>query len=532
MWNFVFKILLPGLYRRLFSIKKPEQSNIKQNIEFPTAEEGRPFPVLFGMRRIKGINAVSPFLYRRRYMSDHHDVLATLYYIAVHLGVCQANIDGIKQIWFGDTCAWPTVKDSTDFASDSQTTALFTLANGAETMWGVWFDGGLGGVSGTIDIQYGGSSQTLNSYLSSKLGTNQPAYRGFVGLILKEPFYIGVTPVLRPVSIVGKRTDNLTDGTSMWYPSKSAINRGGDIYDLNAIHFIYEIMTSSIIGRGIDSSLIGTSFKEAADTCSDEGYGLSCVWDWAPDDIDKMIETVEKIVDGKLYYYELTEKYEFGLNRDDYNPDDLEIYNEDDFWVESAGFMSAGKIPNKTIILWEDRVHCQQRVAYDDDIAILSRQANMSNVSEKDYAGFVCDGNLANTIAARDQYVLTSMPKIFTLRCLRTMSHLHVTSVFKISYPELNIASMIVRVVSIDKGSLIDGEIVIKVVEDVFGLSYTSYGSPPAPAISPAELIVILTKDKFDLLTVSDYSNIYLSLFKIETDDDIGVEDYANLSIS
>jgi len=78
------------------------------------------------------------------------------------------------------------------------------------------------------------------------------------------------------------------------------------------------------------------------------------------------------------------------------------------------------------------------------------------------------------------------MPKCLTLRALRTMAHLHETSVVKISYPALNIASMIVRVVTIDRGALTDGGCVLEVVEDVFGQAYTTYGTPPAPGAAAA----------------------------------------------
>jgi hypothetical protein len=92
---------------------------------------------------------------------------------------------------------------------------------------------------------------------------------------------------------------------------------------------------------------------------------------------------------------------------------------------------------------------------------------------------------LANTIAARIQQQISAMPKRLTLHALRTMAHLHETSVIEFAYPELNIASMIVRVVTIDRGSLTEGDCILDVVEDVFGQAYTSYGTPPAAGTGP-----------------------------------------------
>jgi hypothetical protein len=83
------------------------------------------------------------------------------------------------------------------------------------------------------------------------------------------------------------------------------------------------------------------------------------------------------------------------------------------------------------------------------------------------------------------------------------MADLYETAVIKITYPALNIASMIVRVVSIDRGSLADGQCIINVVEDVFATGYTSYATPPAAGASDASET---SYDEIDDTT--DYSQI------------------------
>ena len=449
-------------------IEKPSVTG-KYRFELPTAEEGRPFPVLFGKCRIRGLNAISPIFNKDRRVMIQHDVIVGIrYYCGLHLGVGIGHIN-IKLLLFGDTTVWPAKKQPSIEAADN-------LAGGdidADDCWGRWDQGGAGGVNGNFAIQYGDDSQTLHYVLKDKFGSDQPAYRGFTSLILYGP-YIGTSPQIRPISVLGKRTDWMCDYTTMWYLAKA--NMGDD--DLNAIHIIYEILTSTIIGRGIDPSLIGDSFKNAADTCYDEGYGLSCVWDWAPDSIGAMIEQIEKIVDGKLYFSLETEKYEFGLNRP-VDPEGLEEFDESDFWIESAGYLSMGLIPDKVIVLWEERLYNTKRVAYDDDIALYARQNEESHIDEKDYSNFIYNSSLARKIASRDQYMFSAMPKRFILHCLRTMIHLHETSVFKISYPALNITSMMVRLVSIDRGSLTDSECIIECIEDVFGQAYTVYSEPP-----------------------------------------------------
>jgi len=527
-WLFVY-VVLPAALAYGITLLLPQKTEKpktgEQKITLPTATEGRPFPVLFGCRMIRGLNAISPLLFKYSYYNSTKDTAANIYFASFHLGVCLC-LDGVKQIWWGGKCAKP-YKDPNSYLDDGETTIHLS----STFLWGDWAYGGPGGVNGYVDVLYGEDDQTLNSYLEDKIGSDQPYYRGFVSLVFRGPAsygsegcYIGTAPIIRPIEILGKRTDQFNDHSTMWYPAKAAI---GTYHDMNPLHITYELLTSEIIGRGINTSLIGDSFEDAADTLYTEGFGLSCVWDYAPDDIDSMIQTIEQIVDGKLYFDYDTEKFEYGLNRDDYNPDNLETFDESDFWVDSCGYLSPGRMPSKVMVKWEHRQYEGDRLAYDDDIALLTKQGGITNIEEYDYSAFVVDGDVANTIAARQQYVFSSMPKKFTLRCLRTMSHLHETDVFKISYPALNIGSMIVRLISIDRGSLANGEVVIECMEDVFGMAYTVYGTPPEPEIEPAEMQSNISSDD---LTVTDYTSINIE-YGVRVDDDITVSEYEEISI-
>ena len=469
----------------------------KDAFKLPTAEEGRALPILSGKRRILSPNSISPLLEFR--VDKKGDTGAFYYYIGLHMAWCIAA-DDFKQFWMAETCLWPTLNDPTSEAEDHQTYASVD----ASYCWGGYEREG--GVRGSMDIQYGGPLQALNAYLEEKLGSSQPAYRGFVGTIMRN-FYIGVWAGIKPPSGLLKRTDIHNDNTEMWYLAKA--NVGDD--DLNAIHFLYEQLFCKVGGLGKDISLLGDSFTAAADTCYTEGYGLSNVWDWSPDDIESMIHQVEEIIDGKIYIDPATGKFEIGLVRADYDPDDpsIESFGPADFWVENMPTSSAGTVPSKVIVKWHDKVNLQERPAFDDDIALLARQGGNPIVQEFDYSAFVCNGTLATKIACRMQSVFSAMPKRYTLHALRTMSHLHETSIFKMSYPVLNVTSMIVRVISIDRGSLTEGDCIIDVAEDVFGQAHTvyasPYGAPPASGATPAE--EELTEVGEDELVIDRLSN-------------------------
>jgi hypothetical protein len=180
----------------------------------------------------------------------------------------------------------------------------------------------------------------------------------------------------------------------------------------------------------------------------------------------------------------------------------MDSYGESDFWVESMACSSTGKIPTRTILRWHDRKTIQSRPAYASDIALLSKQGGQPILQEFDYSNFVCSETLATTIAAREQQEVSAMPRVFVLRALRTMAHLKETDPFILVYPELNIASVVVRVVSISRGNLDAGEIVLNCVEDVFGTFAAAYASPPAAGTGPA------AEGLEEVILDSDYSEI------------------------
>jgi len=447
--------------------------------ELPTAQENRPPSVVWGTRTVTGPNYLSPILEFAAKKKKHghgksRTTVAHYYHVTLHIGVAQAHLDGVLQIGVADTCLWPTVKDPTVYAADGQTSA--TIA--AHECWGGWEREG--GVAGTLSIQYGGDAQTTDAYLAALLA-DQPAYRGCTGVVLQK-MYIGTQAIIKPWWFVCRRRLLMSDGTAMWQLANASVGT----YDLNAVCVLYELLTSSVIGLGHAATRIGTSFAAAAATCHTEGYGVSAIWDWSPDTANTMIEGIESVIDGKLYWDPATGKFELGLIRADYDPDLLDTFDESDFWVESMAGSSPGLVPSTTRVLWYDRDTDQARPATARDPALLYRQGGAPIVREIDLAAWVCDGDLAQQIADREQQQISCMPRTLVIHALRTMSHLHETSVIKITYAALNLSAVIFRVALIDRGSITDEECVLTLVEDVFGTVYATQAVPPGAAGSSA----------------------------------------------
>ncbi len=132
------------------------------------------------------------------------------YYLGQHLALCHGPVDNCTRIRFDKRTAWTGV--STGGRIDVSAENLF---GGKKRE---------GGVSGAIDLLMGGPSQAQNDYLQAQLGTDIPAFRQVVSMVLRQ-FYLGMNYYLKAPDFRLQRIHVLQDGTAQWYDAKAAIAR-------------------------------------------------------------------------------------------------------------------------------------------------------------------------------------------------------------------------------------------------------------------------------------------------------------------
>jgi len=330
-----------------------------------------------------------------------------------------------------------------------------------------------GGISGTVNIEYGNPDQTANSYLQSVLGAKIPAFRRLFGLVLNQ-VYVGTSPYIKPWSILAKRTDVTTDGDEQWYIAKA--NIGG--YDMNPAHIIRECLTDATWGLGLSTDLIdATTFTAAADALYDEDFGLSFIWD-RQGSVGELVSDVLHTIDGSLYQDLGTGKIKLVLARYDYTAESLDIYT-DSHIVEITDFTrpAIGSIVNEVTVVYHDRLNNTDASVTVNDIAMISRQGGKVVAERFDYSG-ICDADLANKIAQRELHQFTSAAASMTIKGNRAMSLIRPNDVFKINWDPLGITSMIVRASEVNLGELESGEVTIKATEDVFAMGTAVFATP------------------------------------------------------
>ena len=133
------------------------------------------------------------------------------YYLGMHMILCHGPIDKLTRIQVDERAAWSG--DSTGGRINVSADNLF----GGEKREG--------GISGAVDLEIGSPTQVKNDYLTSKIGSMIPAFRGVCGVVLRQ-CYLGINPYLKRWSFRIQRVFLRSGGQEQWYPEKAGIGQG------------------------------------------------------------------------------------------------------------------------------------------------------------------------------------------------------------------------------------------------------------------------------------------------------------------
>ena len=299
-----------------------------------------------------------------------------------------------------------------------------------------------------------------------------------------NPFYWGNTPYFKPVWV---RVQAIHSGWThgLWYPKKATMDGGVientankenpnlRVFDMNPAHIIYKTLTNDDWGMGYHpSDLDDASFRKAADTLFAEGFGMSLLWDSAKT-IEDFNAEILNTIDGVIRVNVITGKFELILIRNDYNIDELPVLDENSI-VEISRFERSawGDGANEIVLTYKDRNESDV-VLVKQNLAAIEIQRGVISSSQT-YKG-VHTKHVAELIAERELKLTSSSIAKMSIKINRLNYLLQNGDVFVLKWKALGIEKMVCRVASIVRGEFDDGTIEIEAIEDVFGLSKSSY---------------------------------------------------------
>ncbi|QIN95187.1 tail protein [Stenotrophomonas phage vB_SmaS_DLP_3] len=392
-------------------------------------------------------------------MGSKKTTIGYTYYMGVHFGLCQGPVDSLVGIKVGDRIAWRGV------AATSQT---FNI-NQPNLFGGEKKEGG---IQGPFTLMMGNSDQGANAYLASKQGPMQPGYRGLCTAV-----YRGLVSAMSPYPKAwGFRVRRIKAGWygPVWEPDLALITLdSGSIHAMNPAHIVYETVTNPTWGMGYPAEALDLPLlKVTAQRLYDEGFGLCLKWN-KTDSLEKWLQLIADHVCGVISTDRNTGLLRFDLVRDDYEFEDLPIYDEKNILemkqLEPPGLENS---TNEMTIRYKDPVTNNKGSITLQSLASVQVQGRV--VSEtREYPGLPT-GALAARVGLRDLRTVSVGLKRVAFSVNRTAYNLRPGQVirFKWAADKLDIA---LRVAEVQYGTLKDGTISVVGVEDVFGLPDNTY---------------------------------------------------------
>lgn len=466
---------------------KPELENARaqtlDDVNFPRATEDAPIPLVLGRVRMKAPNVIWFGNFRSvpirekvktGLFSSTRVTVGYQYFLTMDLALAMGPGIVLKEIYVDDKIAWTGTTSGVGPSAVSGVGISFGgyKKGGKMNMGGFFYSGA-----------FNTTDQPVDSIIAGQVGgANVPAYLGTSHITLDGE--LGESAQLRKMAFVLECYTN-----ALGLPNNGKV---GD--DMNPAEALYQVLTDTWRGLGVDPALIDTATLQAIGTVLyNEGNGVS-VQVTAETTGKKVVEEILRQIDGVAYQDPITGKIIFKLIRNDYDPLLLPTYDENDI-IKIENFSRSG---------WDEviaqvKVSFSQRDSDSDAVAISQDMATAGMIgrlrSTTISMPFCYNPTLANELASRERAQYSVPLFRMTLQMNRNANTLRPGDVFKIDWDDYGISNLVMRVQEFDFGSLLDGKLVVRCLQDNFALSTVVIAPPPgtswiAPTVEPQPIAV------------------------------------------
>lgn len=287
-------------------------------------------------------------------------------------------------------------------------------------------------------------------------------------------------------------------------------------YDMNPAHIIRECLTDPDWGMGYqDADVDDAAFTYAADILYQEGMGMSLLWDRQMPIEDFVMEVV-KHINASVYVDRSTGKFVLKLIRDDYEKEDLLVIDQDHISkVENATRPTTGELVNSISVVYWNAITGENASLTVQDQALIQMQGSVVNTTLQ-FPGFT-SSSIAAKVALRSLRSLSTPLLSCTVYADRTASRLNVGDVFRLTWPDLEIDDLVMRVAALAFGDGKANTVKITCIEDAFSFPETATVVPDDPEWeNPSQPA---TPSPYRLVTEAPYYELVQTVSQLEIDD-------------
>jgi len=239
-----------------------------------------------------------------------------------------------------------------------------------------------------------------------------------------------------------------------------------------------------------------------------EGFGMCMRWN-RQDELQAFVQDVVAHIGGSIYTDRQTGLLNLKLIRDDYDVEDLPIfdYNSGLLSIEPEASSRQNAI-NEVIVKFTDPLKNESRSVRAQNLASM-QSLDSKNSTTKEYAG-IPTAELGSRIAQRDLKAVSSGGKRYEIKLDRRAWRMYPGAVFRITAPDKGLTNLVLRAGKVEDGNLTNGEIKVTAVLDVFGLSAVAFTGEEPPGWEPVDPEPKVIENRF--VRETTYMELYQNL--------------------
>lgn len=248
---------------------------------------------------------------------------------------------------------------------------------------------------------------------------------------------------------------------------------GRNLFDMNPAHILREVLLSPDTGGTGNEAEAGDTWETVADTLYAEGFGISIAWRGGADRADFKKE-IERHIDARSFVDRRTGLWEIKLIRDDYDPEDLPVFDTSNVAAWSnISFPQPGSLLNQLVVNWNEPEKDEKTSLTISNPARIRMNASQVISEPVDYLG-INRSDLAGRVAMRDLAARSAPLATGEFRAKSFPTNLNLGSVIIVNNPRLGLVNKIVRITEIDDGNIQDSSTTVRFIEDQFSIGDTS----------------------------------------------------------
>lgn len=459
---------------------KPDIENAKPaslgDFQFPTADEGRAVPIVWGTVRLNGPNigwfgdlrtkAIKKKV-KTGMFSSKNVIVGYRYFLGIDFMLCRGDMstgtpdlsNGIRKIWVQDEL----LRSGGSWVNDG--TISFDQPQ---------FFGGKdeGGIVGTMRVYPGSTGQVKSSYMAN-LGeivpTKLPAYRGTAHVVL-EGMEVGNSANIPPWAFEVRRIPN---GLNLTLTNALVSGHGA-----NPANVIYEILTNAEWGLGI-TNIDVADFQASAAVLASEGNSYGRILDRGIL-AKEILSEIQQQIDGFIVQDPVSKQWKLKLVRESDYPSPLSlvpVFNEANTRDVEFTRGSWADTTNQVKVQFTDR-----NKEYKTTFAVAQDMANKiiqngDNVTTTLNMPGIQDRTVANRFAWQELRTLSYPLAKGKIRANREHISLLPGDLARLIWPPYDI-DIYIRITRIQLGSDSANEIIYDYSEDIFRQELPSFSDP------------------------------------------------------